>query len=46
MMKWKVCGRKRSRPNFEVQSLHSPGDTEENHENLRIAGLQNTKQEC
>jgi hypothetical protein len=56
MMNWKGSGRKRSRHNFKVLSKHSPGVTEENHENLnqdsRSPGrdlnldLPNTKQEC
>jgi hypothetical protein len=33
MMNWKECGRKWSWPNFKVQSHHSHGCTEENHEN-------------
>jgi hypothetical protein len=32
MMNWKGFGRKRSWHNFKVLSQHSPGGTEENHE--------------
>jgi hypothetical protein len=37
MINWKGCGRKRSWSNFEVLevvSRHSPGGSEENHENI------------
>jgi hypothetical protein len=34
MMKWKVFGRKWSWSNFKVLSWHSPGWTDESHENL------------
>jgi hypothetical protein len=34
MMNYKDCGRKRSLPNFKILLQHSPGGTEENHENL------------
>jgi hypothetical protein len=34
MLNWKQFGRKRLWPNFKVLSRHSPGGTEENHENL------------
>jgi hypothetical protein len=34
MIHWKRFGRKRSWANFKVLPRHSPGGTEENHENL------------
>jgi hypothetical protein len=37
MMNWKGFGRKWSRPNFKVLSWHSPGGTEENHEEPQSA---------
>jgi hypothetical protein len=40
MVNWKGFGRKRLWPNFKVLYWHLPGETEENHENFRIAGLQ------
>jgi hypothetical protein len=40
MMNWKGCGKKWSWPNLEVLSPHLPGETEENHKTVRIAGLQ------
>jgi hypothetical protein len=33
MMNWKGFGRKWLCPNFKVLSRHSPGGTEDNHEN-------------
>jgi hypothetical protein len=33
MINWKGFGRKWSWPNFKVLSRHSPGGTEDNHEN-------------
>jgi hypothetical protein len=39
MMNWKGFGRKRSWPNFKVLSRHSPGRTEENHENNQDSWL-------
>jgi hypothetical protein len=40
MMKWKVFARKRSWPNLNVLSRHSPAMTEENHDknSISIAG--------
>jgi hypothetical protein len=34
MMNWKGFGRKRPWPNFKVLSKHSPGVTEESHDNM------------
>jgi hypothetical protein len=34
LMNWKVFSRKRSWSNYKVLFRHSPGETEENHENL------------
>jgi hypothetical protein len=39
-MNWKEFGRKWSWLNVKVLSRHLPERTEENYENLRIAGLQ------
>jgi hypothetical protein len=55
MMHWKGFGRKRLWPDFKALSQRLPEGTEENQENLRVAGLRavictgdllNTKQEC
>jgi hypothetical protein len=39
MMNWKGFGRKRSWPNFKVQSQLSSGGTEENHEETPVRDL-------
>jgi hypothetical protein len=38
-MNWKGFGRKWSWSNFKALSRNSPAETEENGENLRIAGF-------